>query len=202
MSPVDDILAKPDFPRNLESLASEFRARHGLTSIHQLGILVPNVRSAAGDLERDGIGPFSVVGGAASSWIERGSSRTVEGTIGLTYHRGIELELLEPAKGSEFYHLGAHPVGKALLHHLGFRVPDVDQQAEALAAQGYPVWVRGSLTVGALVAEFAYMDTVAELGLVLEFISWRLRGRRFEPKTDVWRKDLFERLLAIGSDST
>ncbi len=58
---------------------------------------------------------------------------------------------------------------------------DVDGWADRLARAGYPIWVRGQLGLGPLRTDFAYMDTVGEAGVVVEFIRWRIFGLRFVP---------------------
>lgn len=177
----DDWLKTPDFHAAVNDLARAFRDMHHLPPIHQLGLVVPDVERAAGALEGQGIGPFFIAGGAPVLWLERGEERRVRGRMGLAYYQGIELELLEPLAGSDFYNQGLDPQGRVVLHHIGVLVRDVDAWAEGLAAAGVPVWVRGMLAMGPVNVDFAYMDTVGALGYVFEFICWRIGGWRFRP---------------------
>jgi hypothetical protein len=96
-------------------------------------------------------------------------------------HRGFELELLEPTEGSDFYRQSLDPTGGIVVQHLGLLVPDVDEWADRLAAAGSPVWIRGKLKIGPATADFCYMDTVEQAGLIIEFISWRICGSSFRP---------------------
>lgn len=71
--------------------------------------------------------------------------------------------------------------GRPVVQHLGFLVRDADIWAAVLAQAGYPVWVKGMLSAWPTSTRFAYMDTVRDAGLVIEFISWRLLGLPFRP---------------------
>ena len=177
----ESLLNAGDFGQAVHSLAREFRDKHGLPAIHQLGLVVLDVADAARSLEAHGIGPFFIAHGSPVSWCERGKERSIRGKMGLAYHAGIELELLEPAEGSDFYRQSLDPEGRIVLQHLGLLVPDVDEQAARLATAGSPVWVRGRLKIGPATADFAYMDTVEEIGLIIEFISWRILRWAFSP---------------------
>jgi hypothetical protein len=139
------------------------------------------VEDAARDLEAKGIGPFFIANGSPVFWREQGQVRSIRGKMGLAHHRGFELELLEPTEGSDFYRQSLDPAGGIVVQHLGLLVQDVDEWADRLAAAGSPVWIRGKLKIGPATADFAYMDTVKEAGLIIEFISWRIFGRTFSP---------------------
>lgn len=184
MKPFIELLEAPDFGSAVEELGRGFRERHGLPARpHQLGLVVPEVETAAFDLEKRGIGPFFIAAGKPRLWRERGTGRRFSGKLGLAYHRGFELELLEPGEGSDFYRQHLDPEGRIVVQHLGFLVEEVDREAEQLAlSSGCPIYVRGRLKTGPLTTEFAYMDTAAEAGLVMEFISWKLLGRNFPPR--------------------
>jgi hypothetical protein len=177
---LEDLLSAEDFGAAVNGLACEFRNRHELPAIHQLGLVVSDVEEAAHALEDRGIGPFFMAGGSPVLWRERGEERSVRGKIGLTYHQGFELELLEPGDGSDFYRQSLDPEGKIVVQHLGFLVRDVDEWAEKLSASGTRVWIRGTIKAGPSKTEFAYMDTLDETGLIIEFISWGMFGWKFK----------------------
>jgi hypothetical protein len=117
----------------------------------------------------------------------RGKARDISGKLGIAYYHGLELELLEPTKGSDFYRDCLDPSGGIVIQHLGFLVKDVDDWANRLKKAGSPVWVRGRLQTGPMKAEFAYMDTVDACGLVIEFISWRFLGWPMKPPAGMFR---------------
>ena len=184
---LEELLQSPDFGSAVGNLARPFRERWGLPEVRQLGLVVPDVENAADALAKRNIGPFFIAVGAPRLWRERGQERRVRGKMALAYYRGVELELLEPLEGSDFYTPSVDPEGRPVLHHIGFFVEDVDGWADHLDRAGYPIWVRGRLGLGPLRTDFAYMDTVGDAGVVVEFICWRIFGRRFVPPGPVLR---------------
>lgn len=183
----DELLAAGDFRASVEGLASDFRARFALPGIHQIGLAVPDVEEAARELESQGIGPFFIAGGSPDFWHERGEAKDFTGKMGLASHEGLELELLEPGTGSDFYARSVDDERRPVVQHLGFLAGDVDVWASILSQAGYPVWVRGKLSAWPTSTQFAYMDTVKDAGLVIEFISWRLLGLPFSPIPGIYR---------------
>ena len=175
---LDDLFAAADFAGAANGIAGDFRRKYGLPPIHQLGLVVPDVEKAAAVLENRGIGPFFIATGSPILWRERDSDRGFKGKLGIAYHRGIELELLEPGEGSNFYRRSLDAEGRVVVQHLGFMVDDVDMWAKKLVDAGCLVYVRGKLRSFPMSADFAYMDTERETGIVLELITWRLFGIR------------------------
>lgn len=175
---LDDLFAAADFAGAANGIAGDFRKKFRLPPIHQLGLAVPDVEKAAAVLENRGIGPFFIATGSPILWRERDSDRGFKGKLGIAYHGGIELELLEPGEGSDFYRRSLDKEGRVVVQHLGFMVDDVDMWAKKLVDAGCPVYVRGKLRSFPMSADFAYMDTEREAGIVLELITWRLFGIR------------------------
>ncbi len=169
---LEDILKEPDFKRTVNGLALDFRKRHGLPPVRQLGVVVPDAPAAARDLSARGLGPFFLARGAPVRWLERGEEKSFSGLVGLTRKSGVDVELLEPGTGSDFYRRHLDRQGRPLVQHLGFFVPDVDAAAGRLAAWGFSVRVRGRIQAPFLAAEFAYMDTEDRAGFVVEFIRF------------------------------
>ncbi|MGC8786147.1 MAG: VOC family protein [Anaerolineae bacterium] len=200
---LEDLLESMDLASAVDSLAHEFRAKHGLPAIYQLGLVVPNVERAAAYLEARGIGPFFIASGAPVFWREREQELHVQGKMGLGYHQGLELELLEPTQGSDFYRQSLHSEGKITVQHLGFLVRDVDTWAKRIVGAGYPVWVRGQLGIGPVKVDFAYMDTVDEVGIIIEFICWHAFGWTFHPPAGIlssaaqWEKRCGKRSISL-----
>jgi catechol 2,3-dioxygenase-like lactoylglutathione lyase family enzyme len=183
---LDDLLNAGNWSQTVDGLAHEFRQAHGLPEIHQLGLVVPDVEDAASRLEARGIAPFFIAEGAPVLWRERGQERQFRGMMGIAYHHGVELELLAPGTGSDFYRQGLDPEGRIVVQHLGLAVENVDEWAGRLDASGVPVWVRGQLKLGPVGVDFAYMDSLEQAGVVVEFICWRLFGRVFSPPPGVF----------------
>jgi hypothetical protein len=179
MVPFNDLLEADNFTLAVSRLAKDFRDKYELPLIHQLGIVVPDVEEAAAVLEAKGMGPFFISSLKPVFWNERRKPGNFTGKVGIAYHKGFEVELLEPGEGSTFYKACVDPDCSMVVQHLGFLVNNVDLQAARLEKDGYPTWIRGTIRVIPASVEFAYMDTVAEAGLVLEFISWKLMGLPF-----------------------
>jgi len=177
----EELLETTDFSATVNNIARDFREKFALPAVHQLGLVVPDVEEAASRLEKQGIGPFFIAAGSPEFWRERGEERLIRGKLGMAGYRGLELELLEPVEGSDFYSQSLDPAGRVAVQHLGLLVRDVDAWAERLARAGWPVWIRGRLRMGPLKVDFAYMDTVEAAGVVIELICWRMLGWRFKP---------------------
>ena len=65
----EDVYHPDYFTRNATALSRATRQRFAFPSLHQLGIVVPEVERAALDLENRGLGPFFIAEGViASSW--------------------------------------------------------------------------------------------------------------------------------------
>lgn len=79
----------------------------------------------------------------------------------------MQLELIQPVEGELIYSdfLQTHGEG---LHHLGhLRVKDLDMGVQALEKAGFACLQRGRIYGGG----FAYMDTVAALGFIVELLA-------------------------------
>ena len=177
----DELLKADDFSQAVNALATDFMKEHGLEKVHQVGLVVPDVEKAAEKLEGKGFGPFFIATGSPVFWKEKGGDREISGKMGLAYHEGIELELLEPVKGSDFYTRSLDPDGRVVVQHLGFLVKGVDDWADKATKYGLPVWVRGQLKAWPSTTDFAYLEPLKENGLIMEFINWRIMGISFSP---------------------
>lgn len=182
----DELMKAHDFAGVVGELAGDFRKRFALPHVHQLGVVVPDVEEAAKELEDKGIGPFFIAGGSTDFWYERYEPRSFIGKMGIASFKGFEIELLEPGSGSDFYQQCVDSQCRPVVQHLGFLVQDVDTWASILSQAGYPVWVRGKLSAFPSSANFAYMDTVNDAGLVIEFICWKMLGFRLTPPPGVF----------------
>ncbi|MDJ0762407.1 MAG: VOC family protein [Myxococcota bacterium] len=178
---LDKLLAADNFGQAVNALAVDFRREHDLQQIHQLGLVVPDVEEAAKQLEKNGIGPFFISSGSLVRWDERGQPGRFRGKLGLATHQGIDLELLEPGEGSDFYRQHLDPSGGIVIQHLGFFVKDVDKEMGRLNTAGYPTWVRGKIEAGPFAYEFAYMDTISTAQAIIEFIQFNALGIPLRP---------------------
>ncbi len=184
---LNDILIKDNFLKAAESLGQPFVEEMNLGKVHQLGLVVPDAQSAANRLEQKGIPPFFLANGPVDMWTENGKDREFRGSLGISSYQGKELELLEPGVGSNFYRQSLDPDGGVVIQHLGFIVKDVDESSERLTAAGCPLWVRGRIKIGPCLAEFAYMDAIAQCGFIVEFISYRLWNMPVRPRSGLYK---------------
>ncbi|HHO76172.1 MAG TPA: hypothetical protein ENN05_07055 [Deltaproteobacteria bacterium] len=183
----DELLQAQDFRGAVDEIGRDFRARFALPAIHQLGLVVEDVEKSADELESKGLGPFFIVNGSVDVWQELGDEKGFSGKMGLACYKGYEIELLEPGEGSDFYRQCVDAGGRPVVQHLGFLVNDVDIWASILSQAGWPVWVKGDMGVWPVRTRFAYMDTVKDSGIIMEFINWRVLGVTFQPPMLLYR---------------
>ena len=183
-----DILVNPNFNARMQEVGATFRKKAGIPfRVHQAGIVVPDVEKAADSLEAQGFGPFMIAVATLPRWTERDAESRFRGKMGVAYHDGIELELLEPGEGSDFYRQHVDPEGRPVIQHIGFLTHAVDEWAGRLSGMGCPVWVRGRIGVGPLSVDFVYMDSVREAGTIIEFIGYRFAGIPARPAAGINR---------------
>ena len=187
MEYLENLLKTESFETAVDSLIHEFRNKYELPTINQLGLVVADVEKAAEYLERKGIGPFFIGSGKLAFWYERGERRSVKGKLGTAQYQGVELELLEPTEGSDFYKDSLDPQGKIIVHHLAFLVEDVAYWVKRFEEEGFPVWIQGRINYGPLRIDFVYMDTESETGYVIEFFSQRFFGLKWWPPAGFFR---------------
>lgn len=183
----DDVLSHIDFDQAIGKIIPEFRGRYELPEIYQLGLVVRDVETAAISLEEQGLAPFFIAAGAPAFWLEREQKRDFKGKLGLSHYHGVEVELLEPGEGSDFYRRSLDKDDRVIVQHLGFLVDDVDAWVSKFSSEGFSTWVRGSNQIGPARTQFAYMDTVDEAGLIIEFFSRRTFGINCWPLGSVFR---------------
>jgi catechol 2,3-dioxygenase-like lactoylglutathione lyase family enzyme len=80
----------------------------------------------------------------------------------------ISLELIEPVGGPSTWQefLDTHGQG---VHHIAFRVADMDDEVALLKAKGMPPAQRGDYTGGC----YSYTDSTEKLGVILELLANR-----------------------------
>jgi Glyoxalase/Bleomycin resistance protein/Dioxygenase superfamily len=178
---LEDLIKTGDFNMAANKLIYPFREEFNLPDVDQLGVVVPDVEAAAKDLESKGCGSFFIAQGKASFWQERGEDKTMQSKLGIAYLDNIEIELLEPGTGSDFYRQSLDPGGKPVVQHIGFQVPDLEEKAAEMAKKSDGLYVRGQIKFGPSRTEFAYMDTIEKTGFILEYITHHFLGKSTRP---------------------
>jgi|HubBroStandDraft_4_1064222.scaffolds.fasta_scaffold132299_2 catechol 2,3-dioxygenase-like lactoylglutathione lyase family enzyme len=149
--------------------ASSIAADFGLGPIDQISFAVTSVERSLPWYEAVFGGPFTVrdVTLAPDAVTYRGAP--ADAVLRLAFGRtaGIEIELVEVRRGEapSLEHLREHGDG---LHHVRFRVADLDAKTEQLAAAGFEVIFSGTTPH----SSFAYVQSPASLGhTVIELIQ-------------------------------
>ncbi len=83
----------------------------------------------------------------------RGRPAEIIAHVSLAYHGDLQLELIQPVRGSSIYTELLDRVPTGGLHHVAVEVDDLDA---AIADAGWPVAQQGSMADGAI--RFAYVD--------------------------------------------
>jgi len=142
----------------------------------QIGIYVKDMDRSIEQYEKVfGIGPWLVLEGESDYCMDRGKETTVKGRIGMGYTGKVQMELIEILEGPNLYldTLGDLDEG---LHHLGFAVDNLEERLQACREAGIEVLQRGTLKQLGMTIDYAYLDTLDTVGVILEFIQTRFLG--------------------------
>lgn len=77
----------------------------------------------------------------------------------------VSLELIEPVGGPSTWQEFLQTRGEGV-HHIAFEIEDMAEQVSLLAEHDMPLVQRGDYTGG----EYAYIDSAAQLGVILELL--------------------------------
>jgi catechol 2,3-dioxygenase-like lactoylglutathione lyase family enzyme len=156
----------------MDQLALNRNLPNGAT-IRQICLVVRDLDRAVAQWSALGIGPWRIHD-LGPNWVTdmrfRGQPQRAAVKFAAADSGDLNFELIEPGDEPNVYteHLDAHGEG---LHHLGFFVPDLAQAMAEMEALGYEVVQTGrGLGVDGDGA-YAYFDTIASLGCMLEAIE-------------------------------
>jgi hypothetical protein len=179
MTLFSELATAADFTTAVREIADPLTQKLNLPAVSQLGLVVPDASAASYAMVRDwGLDPAVIIDSDVARWIENGCEKTTSARYGFCYHRGFELELIEPRAGTDFYARECGGEGGIVLHHVGVRVRDLDLETARLTSRGVPLLVRGRSGAGPFRGDFSYLDTRAEFGIIVELISTRFLGLR------------------------
>jgi len=145
-----------------------------LPGLGQIGYVVKDVDKTV-SYYRDtlGIRPWMLLDERPQPCIEKGKEVHPLLKIALAYTGPIQLELIQVVEGESVYL--NHPAESLWrVHHLGFMVQDIEKRLNACQKLGIVVLQRGTIRDIGFTVDYAYLDTVEEAGVVIEFIQWRL----------------------------
>jgi len=157
----------------------ELSRRLALPEVRQIGIVVRNASKAAEFYSKAfGIGPwFRPKLSNEQHYIKGERPIAPDLDFAIAYAGKIQYEIIEHKGGdSTIYHEHLKKNGEGL-HHLGFYVNDFDKRLSAYKERGVGVLQSGVLAsggnAGGSVTRYAYLDTVAVGGVILEIIETR-----------------------------
>jgi methylmalonyl-CoA/ethylmalonyl-CoA epimerase len=145
-----------------------------MKSVDQVAVVVRDLDEAMRRyVEKLGIGPWSVYT-FSPDWVRhmtyRGREQPHSMKLGFAQVGEMHYELIEPLDGPSTYHefLDAHGEG---LHHLGYIVDDLDATIGEMEAQGFAVLQSGRAYGVDGDGGYAYFETDAALGCLVEAIE-------------------------------
>jgi catechol 2,3-dioxygenase-like lactoylglutathione lyase family enzyme len=149
-----------------------------LPAVGQLGIVVRDMNRAVAAYQASlGVGAWYRSRMASYEVHYRGEPTAMDWDIMVGYSGALQIELIEVRDaGPNLYHELLGPEGWGF-HHLGVLVRDFDRRLERARRAGFEVAQHGAIRfAGGGACRFAYLDSVSELGLILELIEMRVYG--------------------------
>ncbi|MER3399109.1 MAG: methylmalonyl-CoA epimerase [Chloroflexota bacterium] len=145
--------------------------RFQLSRIDQVGLVVRDLAAVILTFwERLGIGPWQIYTYGpplVKEMTYRGRRQDYRMRVAFTMLGPLMLEVIEPIEGLSIYHEFLES-GREGLHHVAMYVDDFEETVAALERLGYPVIQSGRGYGLQGDGAYAYLDTAADLGLILE----------------------------------
>ena len=139
------------------------------SQICQVGVIVKDLDKTVAALSSLGIGPFEPLPGKPFGNRKiRGQPANYKMKIKHAQVGAVQLELLQPLEGESVQKEFLEKRGEGI-HHLGFFAKDIDKKVAELKKKGIKVLSSAS---GKKKGGFAYLDTEALCGFVLELVEW------------------------------
>ena len=146
-----------------------------IETINQLGFVVCDIGKTSKIWEQFfGIGPFQILERPPEEIIYQGKKETIQIKNALIRLGSLQLELIEVIQGKCCQGDFLEQKGEGL-HHLGIFVDDLDEAIVTVKQNGIEVLQTGT-AAGSI--RFAYLDTAAELGIVIEFTQLGKRKKK------------------------
>jgi catechol 2,3-dioxygenase-like lactoylglutathione lyase family enzyme len=147
-----------------------------LPKLSQVGIVVRDIDETIGYYkDAFGIGPWAVFTGEPAECIERGKRITFKGKMAMAQVGQVELELIQILEGRSFHSDFLEERGEGI-HHIGFFVNNFEERMAAVRDAGIEVLHQGLLKQMGLTIKYAYLDTTATGGVIIELIEQRFLG--------------------------
>lgn len=145
-----------------------------LPKLGQIGYVVTDInKTMAYYKDTFGIGPWILQDERPDPCIEKEKEIHPLLRIALAYLGPVQIELIQVVEG-ESLHLNHVKESKGGVHHLGFMVKDINKRLDACRKMGIGILQQGTIKDTGLTVDYAYLDTVDQAGIILEFMQWRL----------------------------
>jgi methylmalonyl-CoA/ethylmalonyl-CoA epimerase len=152
-------------------MAKQQEPRVKLPPVQQVSIVVEDMDRAIEYYSSIfGIGPFRVMDINLEDVLQRGKPISTKIKVAFAKSGPLQVELIQPVEGKNIYTEFLDSKGEGL-HHLGFRVDDLDAMLTELAKEGIePIFHKGYPDRG---TAFAYLDSDKIGGVMFELIERR-----------------------------
>ena len=146
--------------------------------ITQIGIVVKDLRKTIEYFTSLGLGPFSVRTAVHPSATVRGKRASYQVKIGTAQQGPVEIELVEYQEGETIHEEFLREKGEGL-HHVRFRVTEIDATLDRFAQKGIDILQEDRFVGG---GGIAYLDTGKTGGVIMEVSQL---SPDYEPKTGI-----------------
>lgn len=157
-------------------MSEQPKSRVKLPPVEQVSIVVRDIDKAINYYSSTfGIGPFRAIDIALEGVLQRGKPINTKIRAAFARSGALQIELIQPIEGENIYTEFLETKGEGL-HHLGFRVENLDSILAELAEEGIqPVFYHSFPELG---AAFAYLSSDKVGGVLFELIEQKGHGRR------------------------
>lgn len=136
--------------------------------IRQVGVIVKNLEKTVEYLSSLGLGPFTIRTATHPSATVRGKKTSYEVKIALAQQGHMQLELIEYQKGETIHKEFLEEKGEGL-HHILFKVRDIDTTLDRFVQEGIKVLQQDRFSGG---GGIAYLGTDEIGGIVIEVVQY------------------------------
>jgi methylmalonyl-CoA/ethylmalonyl-CoA epimerase len=137
------------------------------TVIHQVGVVVKDLDKTVEFLTTLGLGPFTIRTATHPAATVKGEKTSYEVRLALSQQGPVQLELIEYQSGETVQKDFLDAKGEGI-HHILFRVNDLDATLEKFAAKGIKVLQQDRFVGG---GGLAYMGTDGIGGIIMEVVQ-------------------------------
>ena len=156
-------------------MIEEQEPRVKLPPVQQVSIVVEDMERAVEYYTSTfGIGPFRIIDVDLEGVLLRGKPISTKIKVAFAKSGPLQVELIQPVEGKNIYTEFLENKGEGL-HHLGFRVDDLDTMLAELAKEDIePVFYKAYPDAG---AAFAYLNSDKIGGVMFELIGTKRTGK-------------------------